>query len=379
MLCQEQPLANWSPLPPSRQRRRISASVQGKETTVDRDSLGYRTYRRPIIGISQARRKEIAAALSRMEWEKPRATPDEESFIHAGWADARARIRAGIAAAGMATARLQRWDTCGSLAFVFRNRETGKCIVRHTRCKDRFCRTCSTHVRRQQCGKLLRLCEDAGCVRLLTLTLKHQQSSLAQMLDRLYECFRKLRHRHAWKAHVQAAAAACEITLADDGAWHVHLHVLLKGVYWHQAEIKAEWLAVTGDSSIVDIRAVRDVRAVHYVTKYLGKAIPANVTNDPEKLVDAIKSLHGRRMLIVCGDWIGALKDDADIRGDDGEIDPDKLEKMLQTRRLWVPIGALTAILARAKSGCRVSKAIIEGLRNDRRENNEGTGHKPPD
>lgn len=297
----------------------------------------------------------MRATLARMEWDKPNPTPAEVQFIHGSWADARARVRSAMLKAGVPRQRVERFDACGSLAYVERNKADGRLRVRCTRCKDRFCRTCSTRKRRTQVSRLLDLTRDHDRVRMLTLTLAHDERPLRVQLERLYQCYRRLRQRHRWIEHVNAAAAACELHVGDDGKWHVHLHVLWVGDYWRQQDISNEWLAVTGDSRIVDVRMMPTGSAVHYAAKYLAKAIPAEVAQNEKHLIEAIAAMKGKRLLIVSGDWVGKLREDM-------PDDPAEAEKLLAKHKLWVPIGSFHSIYARAMNGDTYAREILDQL-----------------
>lgn len=321
--------------------------------------------------LSPGREKDFRHALARMEFEKPRALPDEIQLIHGSWHVARTATRELLARAKIPQKRLERWDTCGSLAFVERHVRTREYRVRCVRCKDRFCRTCATRKRRQQIDRLMGLLRDWSGVKMLTLTLKHSSEPLKIQLDRLYACYRRLRQREAWKTHVKAGAAACEIKLGKDGLWHVHLHVLLVGSFWHQREISHEWLAVTGDSTIVDIRPMPSDRAVNYATKYLSKAVPSDMITSPTEFIEAIHALHGRRLLIVSGAWVGQLSEKS-------EENPAEIEEgstSEKTRKIepktWIGVGNYTTLLARANAGCVLSRRIIRAIHDKFKKNRD--------
>jgi hypothetical protein len=138
--------------------------------------------------------------------------------------------------------------------------------------------------------------------RFVTLTLKSSTQSLKHQLDRLYDAFRALRRREFWKAHVFAGIAVAEVTRnRDTGAWHPHLHVIVDGTYMPQSALSDEWHTVTGDSSIVDIRAVHDRRtAAKYVACYVAKPA-ALLTLPPAAVIEFAYAVHGRRMLVAFG------------------------------------------------------------------------------
>lgn len=330
-------------------KRRPSSSVQRKETNVERYSNGIERRRFKGKVWSKEREKDLTQALARMEWDKPRASKTESAVVHGSWAASRQRVRVALQSAGVATSRLQRWDSCGSLAWVEERDDGKKLRIRCTRCKDRFCRTCATRRRQQQVSRLLGLVDNLqGEIRLITLTLRHSTATLTQQLDRLYECFRRLRQRQQWKENVRASAAACEFTMDELGRWHVHVHVLAYGRYWPQHQISAEWEAVTGDSKIVDVRRPPAERAVHYAAKYIGKTLPQEIMNNHAALVEAIKALKGRRLLIVTGEWVGKLSEETN----DGT-----------SKHEWIGVDYIEQIVRRAGEGSEADRSILARLR----------------
>lgn len=343
------PAGNWPAY------SRASASLEVKESSVEARRGVSDNYCDAGRRHSAAWAKNMRVLLSRMQFDKPNATPTERAFIHGGWADARVKTRSLLARAGIKPNRLQRWDTCGSLAFIERNTRTDALRVKCTRCKDRFCRTCAVRKRRHQVARLMDLLSDGEPVRMITLTLAHGTEPLKAQLDRLYSAFRRLRQRDEWQSHVTAGAAACEIHVGKDNKWHVHLHVLCTGSFWSQSGLSAEWLAVTGDSRIVDIRAMPSDRAINYATKYLSKAVPSDLVNDPEHFIEAVKALTGRRLLIVTGGFVGKLSEKPDENpGEDGTSEPKPSD--------WIGIGNYENLLSRAKVGDPYAKGIIDAL-----------------
>jgi len=144
-------------------------------------------------------------------------------------------------------------------------------------------------------------------VRFVTLTLRHSRTPLEDQLDRLYRSFNVLRRRKFWLAHVDGGAAFCETKVSEkDGLWHPHLHLVVVGSYMDQRTLSQEWLAVTGDSSVVDISRVRDEKTVgFYITKYVSKPLDSSLFTDESLLQEAIVALSGRRLCMTFGSWRG--------------------------------------------------------------------------
>jgi len=152
----------------------------------------------------------------------------------------------------------------------------------------------------------------AGEVRLVTLTLADDGQPLHERLNRLQASYATLRRTRLWKRAVKSAMSTYEITRGRTGDhWHVHLHAVVDGSYLSQAGLSAAWHEATGDSYIVDVRAVDDPRrGIEYVAKYAGKGVDASVLRDHDALIEAITALRGRRLLLFTGVWrvVAAVK-----------------------------------------------------------------------
>lgn len=97
-----------------------------------------------------------------------------------------------------------------------------------------------------------------------------------------------------------------EIKIGRDGMWHVHCHIIAEGDYLPSSELSREWHAVTGDSPVVDVRDVADVKtAAGYVAKYGSKPCDPSVIYEPKRLIEAIEALKGVRMATTFGEWRG--------------------------------------------------------------------------
>jgi hypothetical protein len=147
-------------------------------------------------------------------------------------------------------------------------------------------------------------------VRFLTFTLKHNDTPLADQLDRLYLAFRTLRRRPLWRTQVTGGAMFLEVKVGKDGRYHPHLHVLAEGGWIDQKALSADWLAVTGDSFIVDVARVDDPgHRARYVTKYATKPADSTIIRDPAKLDEFLIAIKGRRLYQPFGNWRALLAD----------------------------------------------------------------------
>jgi hypothetical protein len=235
----------------------------------------------------------------------------------------------------MAPGRIDRFNACGGRCHLQRTAEGDDIRVVAHYCHDRWCVPCQRLRALTIQQHLADLCKKT-LPRFLTLTLRHSNTPLRDQLDRLYRSFEALRRRIAWGTHVRAGVAFTEIKISErDGLWHPHLHVLIVGSWWDVRTISKEWHAVTGDSSIVDLRAAKNIdHLCGYVTKYVTKTADSSVFRDPIKLAEAVTALHGRRMCIPFGAWLHAHLTDAP-----------------PSDRKWVTIGPLDDILFAARQG----------------------------
>lgn len=252
-------------------------------------------------------------------------------------------------------ARLRRFGSCGQNSWISRSTKIADHLrIQCDRCHDRFCRICARERGSIVRERILLHCADRK-TKFLTLTLKHRGEPLADMIDRILRCFRNLRALPLWVKHVQGGVAVLEIKLGKAGtAWHVHLHCLVEGSYVDQHRLSAAWLAVTGDSYIVDIRQVRDaVTGVNYVTKYLQKPLSQDVMISPPHLREAIVALRGRRLVSTFGSWRGIVLNDAAIE----ETIDDRFKEQ------WLPLIPLKECIARAAAGDAWCAGIIRTLR----------------
>lgn len=171
-----------------------------------------------------------------------------------------------------------------------------------TRCRDRLCPLCSEKRGRVAARRTALLVERFNAPRFLTLTLKHRGEVLNAMATRGAEAFAQLRETSTWKKHVKGGVWAAQTTRnPGTGEWHYHLHVIIDGSYFPQPTLKAMWLEITGDSSIVDVRAVHDrAAAAKYISRYVAR--PADLrTWPPASLREYAEAMHGRRLLQTFG------------------------------------------------------------------------------
>lgn len=271
------------------------------------------------------------------------------SFRHSGWSDERDCIARALQASGFPEARLNRFHSCGSTAFVLTSGgENPRYRIASNRCHDRFCVPCANEKRRVIAANLVKNLPDAP-LRLLTFTQKATDESLSNRLDRLYADFRKIRARLHRRLMLTGGIAFLEITRNEvTGQWHPHLHCICQGKYIPQQWLRDQWLEVTGDSYIVDIRLIRGrEQAASYVLKYASKTISPKVWRHHEALCEAIRCLSGKRTFNTFGDWTGFA-----------------LSRVPESGEVWEFLDTLSNLIRRYKAGDSEAGAILSSLAN---------------
>lgn len=147
-------------------------------------------------------------------------------------------------------------------------------------------------------------CQKAASCRFLTLTLAEGEGSLSSRIKRLFECFNQFKRHPKISRLIKGGARCLEVTRGAKGKhWHVHLHCLVEGEYLPQPVVKKAWHEVTGDSFIVDVRAVHDRKiAAKYMAAYVAK--PTRMMEwSPLHLQQYAIGIAGVRMLQMWGSW----------------------------------------------------------------------------
>lgn len=257
------------------------------------------------------------------------------AFRHTGWSPMRGRIWDGLLDACVPTKRLNRFEACGREAWVIRNADDPKQFkVAANTCHDRFCIPCQRDRSHVLARNVLALVEGKRC-RMITLTLRADETPLAERVNRLHLCFARLRKTVLWQSKVTGGAAFLEVTYNPDRcSWHAHLHLLCVGSYFPKTELSNTWLRITGDSHITDIRLANSPQhAATYVTKYVSKPFDAELTRNAPRLCEAIQALANVKMCMTFGTFRGALLTNTPPEG------------------TWEYVGQLWDIFARSKAG----------------------------
>lgn len=331
----------------------------GTSTKVDRKRVGRapgEKRERPTAAQSATNRR-----LDKLDqaWQNtaPPITPQEDTWRHSHWRNTRAKIRDAIQSTGANERQLWAWDNCGAGALVQWSDSEQRYRVSSCHCKSRHCQPCAaaraTLIRLNLFTRLQ--ARPDGRYRFLTLTLKHTTAPLREQIDRLFASFKKLRNSQLWKPIV-GGCFVLETKLSAQGHWHPHLHVVAEGGWIHQAQLSDQWLAITGDSYIVDIRQLANPKdAAAYIAKYITKSVDHTVWSDRDKAQEFVTATKGLRVANTFGGWRKfRLLAKPNGTGD------------------WVPICHLTTLFRRAADGERAAQAIIEVLQIQRDVPNTG-------
>jgi hypothetical protein len=216
--------------------------------------------------------------------------------------------------------------------------QCGEPVTVKLKCSDRTCPEC----RRRTYFKLLKgwleLVKPMVNPKLLTLTIKNKSYLDKKDIKFIRKCFNKFLRKKYYKRRIKGGLYVIEITNKGRG-WNIHIHALIeasskKEEYLPQQKISRDWLQLTGDSPIVDIRKTHTPKkGLKYILKYFFK--PPKV-NGKEEVYNRV--LKKSRLIQPFGDLYGnkLLKSKLKCKkcGNDSWIIEFELEKELKDFRL---------------------------------------------
>lgn len=272
-----------------------------------------------------------------------------QQFRFSGCIQLRERLRKGMVDAEISQKTIERYDGCASHAHLYTSESTGKHSIRGDFCKCRTCIPCAAARARLISENLISFLGDRH-TRMTTLTIKHNNAPLDQLITRVWKSFKLLREEAVFKSRMRGWAAFLEVKWSTRSHWwHVHLHILSEGSWWDQKELSNLWHTCTGDSYIVDIQAKgTNASRAYYASKYASKPFDAGSIPDGEKLADAVRNLHRRKLWQVGGDWKSLrllAKPKSDITD-------------------WVYACSLNTLFHDARTGNEAAQAIVAQLMN---------------
>jgi len=220
--------------------------------------------------------------------------------------------------------RAKKTKNCGSYLEFTKYKNGQKKLTQAYFCKDRLCGMCNWRKSNKMRGQLTQIIEEIKerdpklKYLFLTLTIKNcSGDDLGKTITKLIEGQRKLLKYKKVNNNLVGTFRALEITVAKDGKYHPHLHLLLavepsyfyrKGknyiaqkewsLLWQKA-LKVDYIPV------VDIKRAKGNNGVVEVAKYTVKATDyINANNKAltdERVIVLSKALKGRRLLSYTG------------------------------------------------------------------------------
>lgn len=190
---------------------------------------------------------------------------------------------------------------CRQNAWFSRHAETGEVRIASNACHLRWCPVCA-EARKNYIGhSVAEWLHVQQYPKLMTLTLKHRDMPLFHQVNDLYRYFLQLRKLKDFRNIVTGGVWFFQIKQSSKSKeWHPHIHCVVTGKYFPRAHLKHLWLAITGDSTITDIRSVRDPDGCALeVARYASKPGPLHGL-DLNLAVELVTVMHGRR---ICGTW----------------------------------------------------------------------------
>jgi hypothetical protein len=240
-------------------------------------------------------------------------------------------------------AEAKRLSCCGSWFKVGRCPEGGQRLEPNP-CNSKLCVACADRKSHSLQKRILERCRKRGKrYYFLTLTVPNCRSLSRADLDRLIECFARLRRSTAWNRVRWSGTEWLGITGGvysiecvfnrDRDDWHPHIHVLVEmpgenPEGWLDA-LKAAWLAVTGDGRNVHIERVYgrskrgkktyrrvNLKALKELVKYVTKA--ASFADSPARVGEFVRAFRDVRRVQAFGSFFGVFKDPEREVGVDG-------------------------------------------------------------
>jgi hypothetical protein len=199
-------------------------------------------------------------------------------------------------------------DCCQGTRIAVRSKK--KPVLVLDSCRHRLCPHCSKR-RSWSCARSIEhLGKEMDSPRFITLTLRTQSDTLAESLERLRSGWKRLRQTKLWKSKCEGGVYSLEVTRGRSGdRWHPHLHILVDGSFIPQRELSDAWLKATGDSCIVDVRAVRSRRQIaRYVSKYVAKG-DEFASWTLEQIAEYAQAMCGQRVIQTFGSLHGKVAD----------------------------------------------------------------------
>jgi len=202
--------------------------------------------------------------------------------------------------------KLSRLQSCRTNAWFIRHEVSGEVRIASNSCKLRWCPLCAQARQNFIASQVSQWFCRVDYPKLLTLTLRHTSSPLADQVNFLYRCFQKLRKRKFISKRLRGGVWFFQVKKSKDGStWHPHIHVLIDSDFIEQKKLSQLWAEITKGSTVCDIRAVIDTdRAVQHNARYC--ATPATLVDLMPWERNELYYTFAKRRLVGC---FGSAKD----------------------------------------------------------------------
>lgn len=195
--------------------------------------------------------------------------------------------------------RLSQLRECRQYAYFARHKESGKVRVISNSCRLRWCPVCAAIKRIRIADSVSEWLHHISRPKFITLTMSHVSVPVTDQIRHLYRAFRLIRQHKAIRQAMRGGVWFFQIKRAQgDNFWHPHLHIVADSDYIDKRLLSIEWLRSTGNSYIVDIREVKNVKEVSdYVSRYCSQPCKIAQFNKTDRF-EIANLLHGKRL---CG------------------------------------------------------------------------------
>jgi hypothetical protein len=143
----------------------------------------------------------------------------------------------------------------------------------------------------------------------LVLTQTHRKESRKQSAKRIKDSFTRLQRRGFWKEYFKGGTWSLEFTKDKNGLHHTHLHIIgFRRKFFDIDLLRAEWLAATGDSHVLNLKPIKDIAAgLREVVKYVSK--PLDIRRFGADDLKEFLGLKNMRMFGTFGEFREFCKD----------------------------------------------------------------------
>ncbi len=187
-------------------------------------------------------------------------------------------------------------------------------IIPNFTCEFRLCPDCGRRRSRKLQNKYLPMMRAFLRNRRITpvhlvLTQTHRKETRKQSAKRIKDAFVKLQRRAFWKEFFKGGTWSLEFTKDKNGLHHTHLHIVgFRRKFFDIELLRGEWLAVTGDSHVLNLKPILDIATgLREVVKYVSK--PLDIRRFGAEDLREFLKLKNMRMFGTFGEFRDFCKD----------------------------------------------------------------------